>query len=478
MKRVLLDIEEGITRVALVEDGKLVELYYETKREESLIGNVYIGRVENVIPNLQACFVEIGSEKKGYLYYGNRRAVSDKEKNSARPKPGDTVVVQVEKDAVGTKGAVLTQNLSFPGKFLVLIEEDGEIGISRKITDKAERERIRRMAMEFLPQGYGAVIRTNGEGKTESDFQKEIGLLLEKGKIVANGKFRKAPCLLLRQSLPMEKAVRDFYSEDIDEFVVNSQAAYEHLLETEDFGGENQPALCLYQDKLPVFEAFFVETQSQKALDEKVWLKNGGFLVIQETEACVVIDVNTGKAAGRGDLEKAVLKTNLEAAQEVAKQLRLRNLSGIIIVDFIDMTSEENRNIVTKALEKAVEKDRIKTVVIGMTELGLMQLTRKKTRPSLSKQMTTKCRQCEGSGRMPSIDWTVTRMRREVESILANTIYNKVTVQADGRLLSAFRGYDNVYLDEITDKFGGMVICENKEEFGFSRYQIVKEKYE
>lgn len=476
MKRVLLDIEEGITRVALVEDGKLVELYYETKREESLVGNVYIGRIDNVIPNLQACFVEIGSEKKGYLYYGNRRAVSDKEKNPARPKSGDTVIVQVEKDAVGTKGAVLTPNISFPGKFLVLIEEDGEIGISRKITDKEERERIRRMAAGFLPQGYGAVIRTNGEGKTEADFQKEIGLLLEKAKIVANGQFRKAPALLLRQSIPVEKAVRDFYSEDIDEFVVNSEEAYEHLLGTGDFNRENQPILQWYQEKLPIFEEFFVESQSQKALDEKVWLKNGGFLVIQETEACVVIDVNSGKAAGRGDLEKAVLKTNLEAAQEVAKQLRLRNLSGIIIVDFIDMTSEENRNIVTKTLEKAVEKDRIKTVVVGMTELGLMQLTRKKIRPSLSKQMTTKCRQCQGSGRMPSIDWTVTRMRREVESILANTIYNKVTVQADARLLSAFLGYDNVYLDKISREFGGTVICENKDDMGFSQFQIVKEK--
>lgn len=476
MKRVLLDIEEGITRVALVEDGKLVELYYETKREESLVGNIYIGRVDNVIPNLQACFVEIGSEKKGYLYYGNQRAVSDKEKNLARPKSGDTMIVQVEKDAVGAKGAVLTQNISYPGKFLVLIEEDGEIGISRKITDKEERERIRRLVVKFLPKGYGAVIRTNGEGKSEEDFQKEFSLLLEKARDVAKGKYTKAPSLLLRQSLPVEKAVRDFYREDIHEFVVNDEEVYKNLLETGDFGGENQPELRLYQEKLPIFEEFFVESQSQKALDEKVWLKNGGFLVIQETEACVVIDVNTGKAAGRGDLEKAVLKTNLEAAQEVAKQLRLRNLSGIIIVDFIDMTSEENRNIVTKALEKIVGMDRIKTVVVGMTELGLMQLTRKKTRPSLSKQLTTRCRQCEGSGRMPSVDWTVTRMRREVESILANTIYDKITVQADARLLAAFRGHQDSYLNRTSQKLGGIVICENKDDMGFSQFQIVKEK--
>lgn len=476
LKRVLLDIEDGITRVALVEDGKLVELYYETKREESLVGNIYIGRVENVIPNLQACFVEIGTEKKGYLYYGNMRAVSDQEKNPARPKPGDTLIVQVEKDAAGTKGAVLTQNISFPGKFLVLVEEDGEIGISRKISDGGERDRIRQVLKEILPKGFGAVVRTNGEGKTEADFQKEINLLLEKAKSIKKGQYRKAPSLLVQQSLPVEKAVRDFYSQEIDEFVVNNEGVYQHLLESGDFNGENQPTLRLYQEKLPLFEEFFVESQSQKALDEKVWLKNGGFLVIQETEACVVIDVNSGKGAGKGDLEKAILKTNLEAAEEVAKQLRLRNLSGIIIVDFIDMSSEENRNSVTKTLQNAVKKDRIKTVVVGMTELGLMQITRKKTRPSLSKQMTTKCRQCNGGGRLPSIDWTVTKMRREVESILANTIYNKVTVRADSRLLFAFRGVEDAYLNRLIKDFGITVICESKDDMNFSQYEIVKEK--
>ncbi len=476
MKRVLLDIEEGMIRVALIEEGKLVELYYETKREESLVGNIYMGRVDNVIPNLQACFVEIGSAKKGYLYYGSKRAVSDGGKNPSKPKVGDTVLVQVEKDAVGSKGAVLTQGISYPGKFLVLVEEDGEIGVSRKITSGEERERIRQIVKKLLPQGYGAVVRTNGEGQEEEAFQKEIKVLLARAKTIRQSQYRMAPALLLRQSRPIEKAVRDYYSEKIDEFIVNDKEAYDALLETKDFNGANQPALQFYQEKLPLFESYFVESQSHKALEEKVWLKNGGFLVIQETEACVVIDVNSGKAAGKGDLEKAIQKTNLEAAQEVARQLRLRNLSGIIIVDFIDMTSLEHRNLVTKALAAAVEKDRIQTVVVGMTELGLMQMTRKKTRPSLSAQMMTKCRQCEGRGRVPSIDWTVIKMRREVEGILANTIYNTVRVQADSRLLYAFQGKENAYLDKLFQKFGKMVFCESKEDLLFSQYQIIKEK--
>ena len=439
-----MDISKDLTRIALAEEGELQELYYESKREESLLGNVYAGRVVNVIPNLQAAFVDIGSEKNGYFYYGAARAVSDVGKNPARPKPGDTVILQVEKDAVGTKGAVLTEHFSFPGKFLVLLpKEGGEIGISRKITAPEERERIRRTMQELLPEGCGAIVRTNGAGRSREEYEKEFSRLLKKWETLQKGQFALPPALLLRESEPVLQAVRDFYAADVDEFVVNDAEAYRALAGTGDFGGEGQPALRLHKDNVPLFEAFYLERQSEKALEEKVWLKSGGFLVIEETEACAVIDVNTGKAAGRGDLRRSNLRTNLEAAEEAAKQMRLRNLSGIIIIDFIDMPEEEDRRELTRRLETAVRRDRIKTTVVGLTELGLMQVTRKKTRPSLRRQMTTKCRACEGSGRRPSIDWTVTKMRRRVESIFASTIYNEVTVRADGRLLRAFAGADS-----------------------------------
>lgn len=257
--------------------------------------------------------------------------------------------------------------------------------------------------------------------------------------------------------------------------MVNDAAAYAELLETGDYNGEGQPALKLHEEKIPLFESYYLESQSEKALEEHVWLKSGGFLVIEETEACVVIDVNTGKAAGKGDLQKTILKINLEAAEEAAKQMRLRNLSGIIIIDFIDMADQNAQKEVTKRLEAAVRRDRIKTVVVGMTELGLMQVTRKKTRPSLKRQMTTKCRACEGTGRLPSIEWTVTKMRREVQSILAHTIYNKITVQADPRLLSAFAGQESAYVQALERDFGG-TICMEGADLGFGQYEIRKEK--
>ena len=471
-----MDISADLTRIALAENGELMELYYESKRDESLVGNIYAGRVANVMPNLQAAFVDIGVGKNGYYYYGNARAVSDAEKNLAKPKVGDTLILQVEKDAVSSKGAVLSANFSFPGKFLVLLPKDaGEIGVSRKITSSEERNRIREIVGELLPEGCGAIVRTNGEGKTREEFEKEINVLAAKAEKLKTGEFIKPPALLLQENHPVKRAARDFYAPDVDEYVVNDKNAYEELLETGDYNGENQPALKLHEEKLPLFESYFLESQSEKALDEHVWLKSGGFLVIEETEACVVIDVNTGKAAGKGDLQKTILKTNLEAAEEAAKQMRLRNLSGIIIIDFIDMADPNAQKEVTKKLEAAVKKDRIKTVVVGMTELGLMQVTRKKTRPSLKRQMTTKCRACEGTGRLPSLEWTVTKMRREAEGILANTIYDKLIVKADPRLLSAFAGQNNGYLLTLESDFGGTVSLESAE-LGFGQYLIEKEK--
>ena len=471
-----MDISADLTRIALAEDGELVELYYESKREESLVGNIYAGRVANVMPNLQAAFVDIGVGKNGYYYYGNARAVSDGEKNPAKPKAGDTLLLQVEKDAVGSKGAVLTEHFSFPGKFLVLLPGDaGDIGVSRKITSSEERSRIREMVAELLPEGCGAIVRTNGTGKTREEFEKEISLLSAKWEKLKTGAYIKPPALLLQENHPVRRAARDFYAADVDEYVVNDKTAYEELLETGDYNEENQPSLRLHGEKLPLFEAYFLESQSAKALEQHVWLKSGGFLVIEETEACVVIDVNTGKAAGRGDLQKTILKTNLEAAEEAAKQMRLRNLSGIIIIDFIDMADGAAQKEVTKRLEAAVKKDRIKTVVVGMTELGLMQVTRKKTRPSLRRQMTTKCRSCEGTGRLPSIEWTVTKMRREAESIFAHTIYNKLTVKADPRLLSAFAGQEEAYLRHLEAAFGGSILLEGAD-MAFGQYEMEKEK--
>lgn len=472
MKRVLIDYEWDLFRLALLEDGEPVEFYVEQK--QSIVGNIYIGRVLQVVPNLQAAFVDIGTGKNGYYYYGKARAASDETKER-KPKVGEQLLVQVEKDPIGEKGAVLTQNISFAGKFLVLLpEEAGEIGISRKIKEETERQRIRAILEKLLPENCGVIVRTNGAGRTEQEFEKELRILLQKWTSIQNAEYRMAPALLWQENEPALKAVKDFYGADVDSFVVNDHATYQRLQETGDFDGEGQPFLQWYEDGTPLFSAYYVESKLEKALSQKVWLKNGGFLVIEETEACVVIDVNSAKTAGKGDLEKNIWKTNLEAAKEVAKQMRLRNLSGIIIIDFIDMVSKEYRQKLQKALEEEVAKDRIKTVVVGMTELGLMQVTRKKTKPSLQKQVTTKCRSCEGSGAVFSLDWTVAKMRRETKQCFATTTFRKISVSGDIRLLQVYAGKEQEFLATMKQYDQAEIVLCPKENTTFGWYHIEK----
>ncbi len=476
MNRVLIDCMRQRTGVAYMEDGNLVELYYVSKNTESLVGNIYNARVSSVHPNLQAAFLDIGEEKNAYWYYGEKRATSDVKKNKNRPKQGDIFPVQVIKDAVGTKGAVVTREISFPGKFLVLLPtEAGQIGISAKIMDSAERERIRSCIAKLLPEGYGVIVRTNGYGRKEEAYAEELTKLLQKAEALRGASFRTAPALLYGQQDPLLSAVRDFYMPQVEEYIVNDEAAYQKLLQTNDFNADNQPKLVLYQESIPLFDAYFVESASKKALDEKVWLKSGGFLVIQQTEACVVIDVNTGKSAGRGDLQKNNLRVNLEAAKEAAAQIRLRNLSGIIIIDFIDMIKEEDKQLLEETLKSAVAKDRIKTVVVGMTELGLMQLTRKKTKPPLHKQITTECRSCGGSGRVLAPDYIVDTMQKQILRLFSQTIYNEVTVEAEENLLRAFL-QESEWIKKVELCFSKKIVCTQAKRQSYGYFAISGQK--
>lgn len=474
MRRILLDIQEDMMRVALVFDGELLELYYETRQNQSLVGNLYLGKVEKVVSNLQACFVDFGEDKNGFLYYGKKRAINDEGKNQGKPKTGDMLVVQVEKDAYGTKGAMLTQDISLAGRFLVLLDETGEKRISKKIKEEAERERIRHILEEILPNGYGLLVRTNGANRTKEEFQEEVGRLLKRAELMKRSEFLKPPVLLVDMSDPLERVVRDFHTQEIEEFVVNSKKVYERLCN--DWATQKQNTKLIYhEEKQPIFSHYLIESQLQKALQKKVWLKSGGYLIIEETEACVVIDVNSAKSAGSGTLEKSILKTNQEAAVEVAKQARLRNLSGIIIVDFIDMKSLEHKNILQKTLSIAIEQDRMKMVLVGMTELGLMQLTRKKTRPSLLKQTTYRCRHCKGEGVVRSLEFVVLQIRHEIEVIFANTIYKTVTLETNEKVMSAVFGQNRVYQRAIEERFGVQLLYKNNQNIQFLEYNLYKE---
>lgn len=401
MKRILVDSRDFGTRIGIVEDGLLVELVYEPKNSMPIVGNIYAGKIMNVLPGMQAAFIDIGREKNAFLYYGNNK---DDNGNVIKPKAGNDVIVQVEKAEIGSKGSVLTKKISFPGKFLVIIPNDNKIGISKKITDSEERQRIKDIVKGLLPEGFGAIIRTDGEGKSYEVYKKEIDRLVSISEgVLKKAEYIKAPAMLYTDVNGAEKAVRDYFHEDIDEIVVNSSEDYNTLLELCDEFNTSADKIKLHSDGTELFGSYYVESQAKAAFNRQVWLKSGGFIIIEQTEACVVIDVNTGKYTGRADLQKTILKTNMEAALEIAHQLRLRNLNGMIIIDFIDMKSESDRRLVQKTLEEAVSKDRLQTIVVGMTELGLMQLTRKKKRQSIMQLMTKTCPVCGGTGRVSLI---------------------------------------------------------------------------
>lgn len=399
MNRILVDETSYGTRIGVVENGTLVELIYEKKNSLPIVGNVYAGKIMNVLPGMQACFVDIGREKNAFLYYGDDK---DNNGNIVKPKMGSDVIVQVEKAEMGAKGAVLTKRISFAGKFLVVIPGDDKIGISKKITDSVERKRIKDIIEQLLPENYGIIVRTEGKDKSYEIYEKEIKRLVEKSEgVLSKAEYAKAPSLLYTEINGVEKVLRDLYNDSIDEIVVNSSLDYETLIKLCEEKDISPKKIVMYESDVPMFENYYVASQAKSAFSKHVWLKSGGFIIIEQTEACVVIDVNTGKYTGKADLQKTILKTNLEAADEIARQLRLRNLNGMIIVDFIDMKTEENRKILQKHLEEAVAKDRLQTIVVGMTELGLMQITRKKKRQSIQQLMTRSCHCCGGSGREP-----------------------------------------------------------------------------
>lgn len=470
MNRILVDCSAHQINIGVVEQGQLVEYFVENKQNKSIVGNIYAARVEAVLSGMQSAFVNIGEQKNAYYYYGNNRAETDKpEQKSKKPKVGDTVIVQVQKDAVATKGAVVTNNISLAGKFVVLLpDEAGEIGISKKIEQKQQKVRIEKCIKNILPPNYSVIVRTNGENKTEKEFQSEINMLVKRAeKIKQQGEYIKPPALLYEYGDAVLKQLRDIYTANIDEIVVNDKNIFDEISKEYD-------NVVLSEKKGSLFAQYYVQKQSQKALDKKVWLKSGGFIVIEQTEACVVIDVNTGKYTGKKNLEKTILKTNLEAAEEIAKQLRLRNLSGIIIVDFIDMTEQQYKEEVIKAVKQAVKKDTMKTAVIGMTELGLLQMTRKKTRPSLQQTMTVKCKYCDGTGRIPSVYAVVTQIRQEVISLFENTIYQNVIVEANKTVLSAFCGEQQIFQKELEKEFDKKIVCIENENMAFGMFDVRK----
>lgn len=410
MKEIVLQRQAQGVRAALFENRELIEVFEGEGLTSRLVGNIYRGRVENILPGMQAAFVDVSLDKNAFLYVADAVArFSEEEDKSIQElprieqmlKPRQELLVQVLKEPLGSKGARITTNITIPGRYVVLVPKTDYIGISRKISDPGERERLRQAAEKARPEGLGIIVRTLAEGIEEeeiaADIEQQVKLWQDILKRIPHAS---VPGLVHQDVDLVSRLVRDLIDQDVEKITADHEeialTLRQSLKEI-----EHPAAKHIFLDSRgDLFSQYGVDGEIRRALRAKVWLASGGYLVIQQTEALVSIDVNTGKYVGRHSLEDTVLHTNLEAAREIARQLRLRNLGGIIVIDFIDMISEESQRLVLKELEEACDRDKTKSHVLGLTQLGLVEMTRKKVGQTLAARYTKMCPTCDGSGRV------------------------------------------------------------------------------
>ncbi|MGZ4136259.1 MAG: Rne/Rng family ribonuclease [Actinomycetota bacterium] len=393
-------------QIAILEERTLVQHYVTRAGAKSMVGNVYLGRVQNVLPGMEAAFVDVGRGRNAVLYAGEVNYSPEDLEGKQPPrieqvlKSGQSVLVQVTKDPIGGKGARLTAKISMPGRYLVLQPNWEITGISKRLED-SERKRLRALLKKIRPEGHGLIVRTAAEEATEEDLRADVErLLAEWNAIEKKAKKEKAPAVLYEEPELTVKVVRDLFTdEEYRELVTDSQRVYTLVTEyLEGVAPDLLPKVRLHTGKLPAFEEFHVVEQIHKGLDRKVWLPSGGYLVIDRTEAMTVIDVNTGKSVGKTNLEETVVNTNIEAAREIARQLRLRDIGGMIIIDFIDMLLEQNKRRVVDTVKEEMARDKTRSQVFDISPLGLLEVTRKRVSGGLLESFSETCPTCEGRG--------------------------------------------------------------------------------
>jgi ribonuclease G len=450
--QLVVNAESYETRIAVLENGLVTELLFERRKERGIVGNIYKGRVQRVLPGMQAAFVDVGLDKAAFLYVGDilPRAGHDEEDDDdkdrhrhadgvvggeaggaeaevdRRPeaerrdtehhrleksrredlhieellKEGQEILVQVAKDAIGTKGVRVTCQVSLPGRHLVLMPGTNHVGISRRIRDESERARLREVVDTLRPEGTGFVVRTAGEGVPRAKLEADMQFLIRQWQdVTARVASTRAPALIHPDLDLLLRATRDMFTSDVERLIVDDKASYDRIVAfISEFQPNLVPSVEMYGGPEPLFDHLGIEQEVSRALSRKVWLKSGGYIVVDQGEALTAIDVNTGRYVGKRNLEDTITKTNLEAVREIAYQLRLRNIGGMIVIDFIDMDREQNREKVHAALDEELKKDRARTNVVRISELGLVEMTRQRVRESLGRTLTEPCFYCDGRG--------------------------------------------------------------------------------
>jgi ribonuclease G len=503
------------TRVALIENGIISELFYERKRERGVVGNIYKGRVVRVLPGMNAAFLDIGLEKAAFLYVsdivGNGDEIEmllgeddedpeedddeDLEKDDSDEAPprrprrerdapkknideliseGQELVVQVAKAPIGTKGARVTCHISLPGRHLVLMPTVDHVGVSRRITSDKERRRLRDIVNELRPKGCGFIIRTATEGKTRAELKADLDFLIHIWNGVAQKRENtRAPACLYEDLDLITRCARDLFAGNVEKLVIDHPTEMQRLKANI---AASMPQFAerveLYQGDEPIFDAYGIDIEIANALNRKVSLKSGGYIIMDQCEALTAIDVNTGRFVGKRNLEETITKTNLEAVKEIVYQLRLRNIGGIIIIDFIDMDKESNREKVYHALQEALKQDKAKTNVLKISDIGLVQMTRKRVRESLGRTLTEPCHYCEGKGYLRSA-------RTIAYEILQNIQREAAAIRGDQVIIHAHPEVVNILLEEyratneLEKKFAKRVIIKSRPYYHQEQFDIL-----
>lgn len=484
----ILNCSPHEVRVALLEDGKVAEIYVERRRDASLVGNIYKGRVIRVLPGMQAAFVDIGLDRAAFLYAGD---VAEPKKSStttlsearldlaARPiqslvHEGQELMVQVAKEPIGTKGARVTTHVSIAGRHLVFMPTMEHIGVSRRITDEEERRRLREILETLVPHGGGFVARTAAETRTPEELQADLEFLRQVwNDILTRMEAMPAPATLYEDLDLALRSVRDLVTPELETIIVDDADEYERLTRfMRRFMPRSLDRVQHYTGGDALFDAYGVEIELNRALGRKVWLKSGGYLIIDQTEALTAIDVNTGRFVGRRNLEDTILRTNMEAIQEVVTQLRLRNVGGIIIIDFIDMEQEQNRNRVFTALTEALQQDRAKTNILKISELGLVEMTRKRVRESLLRTLSEPCYYCEGSGHLKSEVTMAHEIYRELAREAPAMSLPAVRVSVHPRVASTLMEGERSMLEELSNRIDKRIAVEARPDFHMERFEF------
>ena len=481
-KEVIINAETLETRVAVSEEGKLEEFNIERTTEERLVGSIFKGKVRNLEDGLKAAFVDIGFEKNAFLHYwdivpnsfdSGVEIVERENKRRDRPKitqkdiprlypPGSDIIVQVTKGPIGTKGPRVTTNIVLPGRYLVLLPNSDQSGISRKIENQQERQRLKKILRSLsIPDGMGVIMRTVGEAQQTRYFVRDLALLLEEWRLVQE-KIKSQPpasCVFQEPDL-IERTVRDFLTEDVERIVVDNPKAYDQMREMiSRISKRSASKVKLYSEPQPIFDRFNITRQLENTFSRQVHLKSGGYIVVDETEALVAIDVNTGRHKGGKDQDSTILKVNLEAAEEIARQLRLRNIGGLIVLDFIDMKSRRDQQAVYQRMKEGLRRDKAKTHVLPISQLGLLEMTRQRHSESVNAAVYDDCPYCKGRGRVKSALTMSVEIQRKLNEILKKRSRDESDFQlrivVHPTILERLRNEDEKHLIEMEKRYFG-----------------------